>query len=390
MHESNCQAREYGKYSSVALESKLAPGIFRKSIEQKLIYYTVIADGDDKSINILAESDIYGEYNITIRREECLSHVQKRIRIYLVEKQKQFIASQKTLLQHELSKCKTESQKKKVRELYRPSTLRDLKKGRDNWDDVDDFIDVSNEINLLPDNIIDRITSLYGFVVKCRIGGDLIEIRQALLGIIYHLAANEDNCNDMHKYCEKGSDSFCKYQKAVALGDIIPKHPRCIGLDCRDRVLEILAPYFSVSFLEKVQGGNTSNLNENLHGMIWDCISKTKPINLSLMELGCSIGIIRFNEGVAGFQGIINNLGLNSFISIDILIKEFDNERIATSIKCVENTKRRWSLKQSKRSRKRGTTTYKSGAFSQTTKVPPYMDMSCKICGGSEESGILN
>ena len=129
MHESSCQAREYGKYSSVALESKLAPVIFRKSIEQKLIYSTVIADGDDKSINILAESNIYGEFNIRIRREECLSHVQKRIRIHLVEKQKEFIASQKTLLQHELGQCKTEAQKKSVRELYRPSTLRDLKKG---------------------------------------------------------------------------------------------------------------------------------------------------------------------------------------------------------------------------------------------------------------------
>ena len=78
MHESSCQAREYGKYSSVALESKLAPVVFRKSIEQKLIYSTVIADGDDKSKNILAESNIYEKFNIQIRREECLSHVQKR------------------------------------------------------------------------------------------------------------------------------------------------------------------------------------------------------------------------------------------------------------------------------------------------------------------------
>ena len=37
-------------------------------------------------------------------REECLSHVQKRIRIHLVEKQKEFLASQKTLLQHELGR----------------------------------------------------------------------------------------------------------------------------------------------------------------------------------------------------------------------------------------------------------------------------------------------
>ena len=46
-----------------------------------------------------------------------------------MEKQKEFIASQKTLLQHELGQCKTEAQKKTVKEQYRPSTLRDLKMG---------------------------------------------------------------------------------------------------------------------------------------------------------------------------------------------------------------------------------------------------------------------
>ena len=164
----------------------------------------------------------------------------------------------------------------------------------------------------------------------------------------------------MHKYCEKGADSFYMYQKAVVSGATIPKHPRCISIAYRDRVWDILAPYFALSFLEKVQGGNTSNLNENLHGMIWNCISKTKPIELSLMNLGCSLAIIRFNEGLAGIQKIINSLGLNSYISIDRLVKEFDNERIVNSVRCVNNTKRRWSLKQAKPYRKRGAT-YKSG-----------------------------
>ena len=50
MHEISCHAREYGMYNSAVLESKLAPVIFNKSLEQKLIYSTVIADGNDKSV----------------------------------------------------------------------------------------------------------------------------------------------------------------------------------------------------------------------------------------------------------------------------------------------------------------------------------------------------
>ena len=63
------------------------------------------------------------------------------------------------------------------------------------------------------------------------------------------------------------------------------------------------------------------------------------------MNLGCSLAIIRFYEGLVWIQNIINSLGLNSYISINMLVKEFDNERIVNSARCVNNTKRRWSLK---------------------------------------------
>ena len=111
--------------------------------------------------------------------------------------------------------------------------------------------------------------ALYRFVVKSRIGGALIDLCDALMGIVYHLTANDDICHDMHKYCNKGAGSFCIYQKAVGLGDIIPKHPRCISTACKDRIFNILVSYFEVPFLEKVQGGNISNLNENFHGIMY-------------------------------------------------------------------------------------------------------------------------
>ena len=56
-HQKDCQAKEYGDINSVALESKLAPLIFERSIDKKLIYSSVVADGDDKSISILKEKN---------------------------------------------------------------------------------------------------------------------------------------------------------------------------------------------------------------------------------------------------------------------------------------------------------------------------------------------
>ena len=115
-----------------------------------------------------------------------------------------------------------------------------MKKGIDNCGNNEDLQERYNEINLLPDNISDGITSLYGFVVKSRIGGDLNKLSEALFEIVHHLVANDENCNDVHKYFEKGDDSFSMYHKAVVTLDTIPKHPRCISLAYRDLVLDIL------------------------------------------------------------------------------------------------------------------------------------------------------
>ena len=61
---------------------------------------------------------------------------------------------------------KTVALKKYLRELYRPSTLRDLKKGRDNWGNNEDIPDISNEINLPPDNIKDKNNNFIWFCCK--------------------------------------------------------------------------------------------------------------------------------------------------------------------------------------------------------------------------------
>lgn len=45
-----------------------------------------------------------------------------------------------------------------------------------------------------------------------------------------------------------------------------------------ERILNILDPYFRLDFLNKVQRGNASNSNENLHWMIWDVVGKTKIV----------------------------------------------------------------------------------------------------------------
>ena len=98
--------------NSVALESKLAPIIFEISIDNKLIYSSVI--------------EKYGEYRIEISRREYLSHAQKRIRQHLFDKQNNYIAAMKPEMNTLLLKCKSKSEGKKITEINRYKTQRDL------------------------------------------------------------------------------------------------------------------------------------------------------------------------------------------------------------------------------------------------------------------------
>ena len=69
-------------------------------------------------------------------------------------------------MQEELSKSKTEFVLKNIRDKFRPVTIRDLKAGRGKWDDYYFNVEDSKERNLSSDSMIDKITSLYGFVIK--------------------------------------------------------------------------------------------------------------------------------------------------------------------------------------------------------------------------------
>ena len=238
------------------------------------------------------------------------------------------------------------------------------------------------------------MTSLYGLVIKKIEISRLFEIKNALIGIVNHLSANEKNCDVMHGFCKKGIDSWCNYQRAIALDTIPPKHPSYLSEECRQRALEILAPYICEQFLEKVRGGKTSNLNENLHKLIWEHVSKTGSVEIDLMNLGAALAVIRFNEGWRGFLKIFVELGIQPYNTFINFIIEKDNHRLSKSVQIGSeySKKHRWGLKRSKRARKRTGIGYKSGPYSMGPSIPLCTDEGdymCAICGGSEDTGII-
>ena len=102
----------------------------------------------------------------------------------------------------------------------------------------------------------------------------------------------------MHQFCPGGESSWCHYMRAIAVVETVPRHPRALSSDCRDRVFKILELYLEVEFLVRVKGGHSSNLNESLHNNIWTIVSKTKAIDLDLLHFGASLAVIRYNDSI--------------------------------------------------------------------------------------------
>ena len=87
-HQEVCTSNFKG--SSQSMESSAAVEMWKRSVEKnKLIYEIYIGDGDSSSFKNLLKSNPYNSL-LKIRKEECLGHVQKRVKKWLRKKNKCF------------------------------------------------------------------------------------------------------------------------------------------------------------------------------------------------------------------------------------------------------------------------------------------------------------
>ena len=135
------------------MESSAAVEIWHRSIEKnQLVYDTYIGDGDSSSFKNLLKSNPYKSL-VTVRKEECLGHVQKRLKKWLKKK--------------------------------KPSS-RDLSEAK-----------------------AYRIAHLYALVISQNRGRSPDEIRDALQTLVSHI-------DEQHHSCLVGEGSWCYFQKKIA------------------------------------------------------------------------------------------------------------------------------------------------------------------------------
>ena len=252
-HMDNCTANYSG--SSQSMESSAAVEIWKRSIpNHNLVYGTYIGDGDSSSYKNLVKSDPYDGL-VSVRKEECLGHVQKRVKKRLRKSTKDFKG---------LSEMKA-----------------------------------------------DRIAHLYALVIVQHRGESPIEIRDALQVLLQHT-------EEIHETCPDGSKSWCYFQRKVAehLAESKIPYPSTrepyLTRSEHKRTVDVFDVFGSLDFCQTVTLGKTQNSNESMHNMLWHNAPKSKRVGHKSLVASTALAVLSFNEGSLSYSVLLNDLGLTA------------------------------------------------------------------------------
>lgn len=251
-HKSSGSCQKNYEGSSGSMEVQAADILWRRSIELCKMRYTVmLSDGDSKSFIHLSKSDVYEGINIS--KEECLNHVAKRLG---------------TALRNKVKEWRTKGE-----------CLGGRKKGS------------------LTDEKIVRLTNYYRKAIKDN-APDVNKMKTAIFASLHHCMSSDNK--PQHQKCPFGKNSWCFYNKAVALGTKIPEHSKMKTTLSENVVAKVLPVYQRLAcseLLEKCSSGKTQNSNESLHSVIWKFCSKDVFTSKNRLEIAAVSAVSRFNMG---------------------------------------------------------------------------------------------
>ena len=266
-HKPHCKSNFSG--TSLAMESEAAVRMWKRSEGRGLVYKVFIGDGDGSGYKSVLRSGVYnGE--VKIEKEECIGHLQKRLKNHLMKATKS--TKNSTYVKHSLEEHKA-----------------------------------------------DRVAHLFAVVVGQHVGKPPEEMSNSLWRMLGHISENHDDC-------PPGPGSYCLYQKQLYKHQTdpstnAPKTRRCYFTDIDlEKIREEFETYASVDVCSHLTLGATQNINESLHSCIWSSCLKTKYASPTCVSISVALSVLCFNEGQSALVGVLLALGIKPSINS---IKEF-------------------------------------------------------------------
>ena len=325
-HDFKCKINYTG--SAGAMEPAGVEAIYKRSEDERgLRYVNYIGDGDSKSFSHINSVEPYGP-DITLKKLECVGHVQKRMGTAL-RKHK-----------HKLGKKK-----------------------------LSDGKSIGGQ-KRLTDKKIDKLQIYYGLAIR-RNKNDLPAMKREVMAGLYHSASTDSK--PQHQFCPPGSDSWCGWQLEVAEREkMVP-----VGMTTRyskrqqqttkmdnayvhkdplpaaivDELLPIYERLSDSKLLEKCLDGFTQNSCESVNSLIWSrCPKHTSTGKISL-DFGVADAVSQFNDGKMSHSDMLKHLGISSGKHSCEGLQKRNQRRISQSKRSA--TKLSLKMRQSKRQQKK-------------------------------------
>ena len=314
-HAPNCKANHKG--SAPAMETAGARRIFNRSIDVHALQYTeYFGDGDSKGFDEVKDTYLE-DYDMEVKKKECVGHVQKRL----------------------------------------GTALRKLKKEKKGLGGK----------GKLTNNTIDKLQNYYGIAIRSN-KGDLAGMKKAIYASLMHCASSKDL--PLHDHCPDGKESWCGFKRDKANKTNLFKP----GPGLPKRIIAELKPiYLRLSnddLLCKCLDGKTQNQNESLNGMIWCRLPKGVFVGSDLLKLGIYDAVSHFNVGAKAVINVLNKLGIKPGSYTEDACKDTDKLRVSkANYKAKEINKKRRKVIRGRKKKKEDTNeekegeTYASGSF---------------------------
>ncbi|XP_076681426.1 uncharacterized protein LOC143375815 [Andrena cerasifolii] len=277
-HAEDCTANHIGSAGKMEVDAVLE--MFLRSEELHGVKYTnYIGDGGTKTFKAIVDKNPYEDVIVT--KKECVGHVQKRM----------------------------------------GTRLRAVKKAHAGIG--------GKGIGKLTNIMINKLTQYYGLAIR-RNPNSAEDMKQAVWATYYHMSSTD--ANPHHEYCLKGQKSWCKWQRAAAVGELDSfQHPPPLN----DMVLKAIRPVYedlsSSNLLQRCTGGNTQNNNESFNACVWTLAPKHLHCGAQAVEIATYLAVCTFNNGYAPLLKLMNVLGLHVGPRAKMFAEDADRRRVAAA-----------------------------------------------------------
>lgn len=160
----------------------------------------------------------------------------------------------------------------------------------------------------LTDKVINDLTTFFGLAIR-RHANSIEGMKQEIWETFFHKCSTDEN--PQHQNCPAGEDSWCKWRKAEAKGELDSFHHEKAPLT--EEVQTVIKPIYEDlsrdDLLNRCLGAETQNNNESLNALIWTFAPKHLHSGAKVVEIATFLAVIIFNEGFNGILKILVTMG---------------------------------------------------------------------------------